>query len=101
LSLERESLAVPSLARIYREQVGHDLVNDILMVQHGLLHPHNLLQHELMIHGELCIAIREMLDLLLLGDNLLVEQVDLLRGSGLVVALGLFAGGRGLPANIV
>jgi hypothetical protein len=54
-----------------------------------------------MIHCELSIAIGEMLDLLLLGDNLLVEQVNLLRGSGLVVGLGLLAGGRGLPANIV
>jgi hypothetical protein len=81
--------------------VGHDLVNDILMVQHSLLHPHDLLQHELMIHRELSIAIGEMLDLLLLGDNLLVEQVDLLGGYGLVVGLGLLAGSRGLSANVV
>jgi hypothetical protein len=54
-----------------------------------------------MIHGELCIAIREMLDLLLLGDNLLVEEVDLLGGCGFIVGLVLLAGSRGLSANVV
>jgi hypothetical protein len=101
LALESEGLAVPSLARIHREQVSHHLVNHILMVQDCLLHSHHLLQHELMIHGELCIAIREMLDLLLLGDNLLVEEVDLLGGCGFIVGLVLLAGSRGLSANVV
>ena len=54
-----------------------------------------------MIHCKLSIAIGEMLDLLLLGDNLLVEQVDLLGGDGLLVALGLLARSRSLPADIV
>jgi hypothetical protein len=54
-----------------------------------------------MIHCKLGIAIGEMLNLLLLGDNLLVEQVDLLSGCGVVVGLGLLARSRGLPADIV
>jgi len=41
------------------------------------------------------------LDLLLLRDNLLVEQVDLLSGNGVVVTLGLLAGRRGLSADVI
>lgn len=54
-----------------------------------------------MIHCKLSIAIGQMLNLLLLGDNLLVEQVDLLGGDRLFVALGLFARSWGLSANVV
>jgi len=42
-----------------------------------------------------------MLDLLLLGHDLLVKQVDLLRGNGLFVALGLFPRGGCLSTNVV
>jgi hypothetical protein len=42
-----------------------------------------------------------MLNLLLLGHNLLIEQVNLLCGYGLFVALGLFPGGGGLSSNVV
>lgn len=54
-----------------------------------------------MVHRELRIAVRKVLDLLLLRDNLLVEQVDLLGGNGIVVILGLLAGRRGFSADVV
>lgn len=54
-----------------------------------------------MVDGELSIAVGEMLDLLLLGEDLLVEEVDLLGGDRVVGRLGLLAGGRGFAANIV
>ena len=54
-----------------------------------------------MIHGELRIAIGEMLDLLLLGEDLLVEEVDLLGRNGLVGRLGLLARSRRFSANVV
>lgn len=42
-----------------------------------------------------------MLDLLLLGHDLLVEQVDSLFGYGLLVVLSLFPGARCLSSNVV
>jgi hypothetical protein len=54
-----------------------------------------------MVHGELGISVRKMLDLLLLREDLLVKQINLLSGSGVVVALGLLAGSGSFAANIV
>lgn len=42
-----------------------------------------------------------MLDLLLLGENLLVEEIDLLGRDGLVVTLGLLPGRRCFAPNVV
>jgi hypothetical protein len=42
-----------------------------------------------------------MLDLLLLGNNLLVKQINLLGGYGFIVGLGLFPWRGGLASNIV
>jgi hypothetical protein len=54
-----------------------------------------------MIHRELSIAIGKMLNLLLLGDDLLVKQIDLLGRYGFIGGLCLLAGGRGLSTNVV
>lgn len=45
--------------------------------------------------------IRKMLDLLLLGENLLVQQVDLLCWDGVLMRLGLLSRSRGFPTDIV
>ena len=51
-----------------------------------------------MVHRQLRIPVRNVLDLLLLGENLLVEEVDLLGGDRVVVVLGLLPGrGRFAP----
>jgi hypothetical protein len=42
-----------------------------------------------------------MLDLLLLCENLLVEQVNLLSRSGIVIVLGLLARSRGFTTDVV
>jgi hypothetical protein len=54
-----------------------------------------------MIHRELGVAIGEVLDLLLLGDNLLVEEVDLLGGHRVIVALGLLSRGWCFSADVI
>lgn len=54
-----------------------------------------------MIHRELAVALCQMLDLLLLGHDLLVEQVDLLCWGGLFIALGLFSRCGCFASNIV
>ena len=54
-----------------------------------------------MVHRELSIAVREVLDLLLLGHNLLIEQVNLLCRDRLFIALSLFARCGGFASNIV
>lgn len=54
-----------------------------------------------MIHCKLRITIGQMLDLLLLGDNLLVEEVDLLGRDRIVGALGLLPGRRCFAPNVV
>lgn len=54
-----------------------------------------------MIHGQSGIAIGEQLNLLLLGEDLLVEQVDLLGWHGVICGLSLFARSRGFAANVV
>jgi hypothetical protein len=47
------------------------------------------------------VAIGEVLDLLLLGDNLLVEEVDLLGGHRVIIVLGLFSRGWCFSANVI
>jgi hypothetical protein len=54
-----------------------------------------------MIHRELGVAIGEVLDLLLLGDNLLVEEVDLLGGHRVIGVLSLLSRGRCFSANVI
>jgi hypothetical protein len=71
------------------------------MVQNRLLYPHHFLQHKLMIHGKLGVAIGEVLDLLLLGHDLLVEEVDLLGRNRVIVVLGLLSRSRCLSADII
>lgn len=94
-------LAVTSLPSVDGQKIGHQLVDDILMVEDGLLHAHHLLQHELMVDGELSIAVGQVLDLLLLGHDLLVQEIDLLCRDGVIMVAGLFTGRRRFPSNIV
>lgn len=54
-----------------------------------------------MIYGQPGIAIGEQLNLLLLGEDLLVEQVDLLSGDRVICGLSLFARSRRFAANVI
>lgn len=47
------------------------------------------------------VAVRQVLDLLLLCHNLLVQQIDLLCWNRIFVVSGLLARGRRLPSNVV
>ena len=76
-------------------------MDDILVVEDSLLHTHHLLQHELMIDGELSIAVGQVLDLLLLSHDLLVQEIDLLCWDRVVMVASLFTGRRRFPSNVV
>lgn len=76
-------------------------MNDVLVVEDRLLHAHHLLQHELMIDGELSVAVGQVLDLLLLGHDLLVQEIDLLCRDRVVMIASLFTGRRRFPSNVV
>lgn len=54
-----------------------------------------------MVDGELSIAVGQVLDLLLLGHDLLVQEIDLLCRDGVIMVAGLFTGRRRFPSNIV
>ena len=54
-----------------------------------------------MINAQLCKAIRDMLDLLLLRHDLLIHKVYLLRGQAIVVDLGWFPRCRSLTSDII
>jgi hypothetical protein len=54
-----------------------------------------------MVHGELCKAVGNVLDLLLLRNDLLVEQIDLLSGYRFFGACGRLAWRRGFATDII
>ena len=54
-----------------------------------------------MVHGQLGVAIGQVLDLLLLRHNLLVQQIDLLGGNGFLVLSSWLARGRGFSSDII
>ena len=94
-------LAVAALAGIDGQEVVNNLMDDVLLIEDCFLHSHDLLQHDLVVDGHLSETVVQLLDLLLLRQNLLVQQVNLLRGDGVVIILGLLARGGGLATNVV
>lgn len=88
--------------RIYRMEEIHNVLHDMLVVDDSFLKANNLLHQNSVVHTELVVAIRHVLQLLLRSDELCVKQIDLVRGHHHVFAVGNRSSWcRGLAANVL
>lgn len=96
-----DNLTLPPMFGIDRVKKGHDILDDLFVVEDGLLHPEHLLQDHLLVGSHFGVPLGELLKLLGLGHQLLVHQVDLLNWDVAFVQGRSFPRSRGLSPNVV
>lgn len=71
------------------------------MIDHGLLHPNELLHQDCVTNADLMIFVLQLLELLLGRHELGVHQIHLLRRHRIIHHLRGFPGRGGFPTNII
>lgn len=92
---------VSLLAGVEGVEVCEDAVDYLVVAEDRLLDAADFLEDHLVLDAGLGDALGEVLELLLLGEELRVEQVELLRGDGVFVGGRLLARRRRLSADVV
>lgn len=82
-------------------QVAHNILHNMFVVDHSLLHSYQLLREYRVVYVQLFVSLLELLELLLGGYQLSIDKIHLLCWNRFVDDLGRLPWRWGLPTDVI